>query len=72
MKERTWRYFKRHKWLLIFTGIFLLLTPQAFKYADYERGYDSTGGEMFFPFIPLVIWMVGKSMTDLFSEDKHD
>ena len=58
----------KHKWLLILTGIFLILTPWVFKYADLERGYDATGGEILFPFIPLIIWLVIKSIEDVFKK----
>ena len=55
----------RYKWLLIFTGVCLALTPWMFYAADKERGYDSTGGEILFPFIPLVIWTLYKSAKGL-------
>ena len=44
------------KLLLILTVLFLILTPYVFELADIERGYDSTGGEIVFPFLPLIIW----------------
>ena len=43
-------FLRKHKWVLVFSLICLILTPLVFELADKERGYDSIGGEMFFPF----------------------
>ena len=44
--------------LLIATIIFIVLTPLIFRIADFERGYNSTGSEILFPFIPYIIYKV--------------
>lgn len=34
------------------------ITPYMFHLADLERGYDATGGELFTPMLPLLVWMI--------------
>lgn len=46
------------------TGLCWGLTPYIFNVADNQRGYDSTGGEILFPFIPLLIWIVASVFKD--------
>ena len=36
-----------------------------FEYADQQRGYEATGGEIFIPVIPLLIWLVIRVTRDL-------
>lgn len=48
-----------------FTIIWLSLTPLVFLLADMERGYNATGGEIFFPLIPLLIYGFTKMKEDL-------
>ena len=50
-------------WLLLII-IFIALTPNVFEYADKQRGYDATGGEILFPLIPLVLWLIVKTIKD--------
>ena len=64
--------FKNFRWLLFFNIVFIMLTPLAFELADKQRGYDSTGGEILFPFIPFVVWLVIKSINELFEELKRN
>lgn len=68
------QFIKRHSLLLAVTGIFLTLTPQIFTYADAQRGYNAIGGEMFFPFIPLMVWVMWGAVKDfkqIFNESEE-
>ena len=53
--------FLRNRWVWL-TALFWLLTPLIFYLACLERGYRAIGGEIFFPLIPLLIWMVVKTI----------
>jgi hypothetical protein len=53
---------KKLKWFLY--GIWVGLTPSVFSYADMSRGYDATGGEIFYPFIPLIGWLIVECIKD--------
>lgn len=50
--------------LLLFTVICWGLTPYIFCLADLERGYDATGGEIFIPLLPVIVWAFIKTMKD--------
>jgi len=65
------QFIKRHSLLLAVTGIFLILTPQMFTYADAQRGYNAIGGEMFFPFFPLIVWLMWGAVKDTFKDFKQ-
>ena len=65
------QFIKRHFMLLVVTGIFLTLTPQMFTYADAQRGYNAIGGEMFFPFIPFMLWLMWGTVKDTFKDFKQ-
>jgi len=54
---------KKHFWFWL-TLVFAALTPSAFVFAYLERGYFAVGGEVLFPFIPLLIWMFVKEVED--------
>lgn len=45
---------RRLMWLALFV-VCWALTPLAFAAADLERGYDSTGGELLLPILPVII-----------------
>jgi hypothetical protein len=47
-------------------AIWIGFTPAVFALADAERGYDATGGEIFHPFLPLLLWLIAKSIKDDF------
>ncbi|GHU57190.1 hypothetical protein AGMMS49975_22180 [Clostridia bacterium] len=51
-------YRKRIWWL--FVGLCVGFTPYMFILGDLERGYDSTGSEAAFVFIPLLIYLIKK------------
>ena len=55
--------FLRNRWVKL-TALFWLLTPLIFYIAYLERGYRAIGGEIFFPLIPLLIWLVVKTVKD--------
>jgi len=46
----------------IFIGLCFGITPYIFKIADLERGYNATGGEIFIPLIPLLVWAMKDSI----------
>lgn len=54
---------RSHGWWL-FIGLCLGITPYMFRIADAQRGYDATGGEIFVPFIPLLVWMMKDVVKD--------
>lgn len=62
--ERMKRKIKSHGWWL-FIGLCLGITPYMFRIADAQRGYDATGGEIFVPFIPLLVWMMKDVVKDI-------
>jgi hypothetical protein len=64
--------FKRILAWLLATGICLALTPAVFSYADAQRGYDATGGEIFFPLLPLFAWAIHRTIADAIKEFKTD
>lgn len=55
---------RSHGWWL-FVGLCLGITPYMFRIADAQRGYDATGGEIFVPFIPLLVWMMKDVVKDI-------
>jgi len=57
-------------WLIV-EAIFLALTPQMFIYARTQRGYDAIGGELFFPFLPLLAWLIWGTIQDTFRNFKE-
>jgi hypothetical protein len=46
----------------VFVGFCLGISPYIFVLADVQRGYDATGGEIFVPLIPLLIWVIKNSV----------
>ena len=57
-------------WILL-TISCLLFTPVVFRNAREQRGYFAIGGEIFIPFIPLILWLVVKVVKDVFKEFKN-
>lgn len=57
-------------WFLL-TGVCLALTPYIFAYADTQRGYNATGGEIFIPFLPVLCWLIVRTVKDTFKEFKN-
>ena len=53
-----------------FTGLCWAVTPSMFAYADLQRGYDATGGEMFIPLLPVFAWMFLKTIKEMINEFK--
>lgn len=50
----------------IFIGLCIGITPYVFHLADLERGCtNGVGGEIFIPFIPLIVWMIKDSIKDM-------
>ena len=47
---------KRNLWFLL-TGFCLGFAPTLFRIADFERGYDATGGEMAIFILPILAWL---------------
>ena len=44
-------------WFGLLLGVSVMLIPLSFLYADLERGYNATGGEVFMIALPiLVMW----------------
>lgn len=62
--ERMKRKIKSHGWWL-FVGFCLGVTPYVFRIADAQRGYNATGGEIFVPLIPLLLWMAKDAVKDI-------
>lgn len=59
------RKIKKCCWL-IFIGLCIGITPYTFHLADIERGYtNGVGGEIFIPFIPLIVWAIKASIKDM-------
>lgn len=48
---------KKYK-LHILLLIWVALTPIIFSLADYLRGYDATGGELVWLFMPVLVWII--------------
>lgn len=55
------RKIKKCCWL-IFIGLCIGITPYMFYLADLERGYNATGGEIFIPLLPLLVWAIKDSI----------
>jgi len=60
--------FLKNRWVQC-TAVFILLTPIVFHLAYLERGYSAIGGEVVFPFIPLIVWMFAKTIKDVINND---
>jgi hypothetical protein len=43
-----------------------------FRIADTQRGYDATGGEIFVPFIPFLVWAIKDSIKEMKGVFKND
>jgi|GEM_PF-2629861 len=56
--------FIKNKWVWL-CGITWLLTPFIIHYARIERGSSALGGEIFIPFLPLVLWILCGSIKDV-------
>ena len=54
-------------WVLL-TMLFIVFTPTVFNHAKIQRGYDAIGGEIFFPIMPLVLWVLVKVIKDMLKE----
>lgn len=68
--KRMKRNFRKNLgWIIIF-AIFFAITPLMFHLADLERGYNATGGEMFVPMIPFLLYAVRSTVADLKEERK--
>ena len=66
-------FLRRNKRWLALIAVFLALTPLVFRLADLERGFQATGGEIFFPLIPLFLWaFVSTIKNSLRKEDEND
>ena len=62
--ERMKRKIKQVYWW-VFVGFCFGITPYMFYIADLKRGYNATGGEIFIPLIPLLVWMVKEVVKDI-------
>lgn len=51
-----------------FTAFCWGITPYAYVYADQERGYDATGGEIFVPLIPFIVFVLVKAFKEIIYE----
>ncbi len=56
----------------IFIGLCLGITPYIFTIADMERGYNATGGEIFVPLIPFLVWAIKDSIKEMKGVFKND
>lgn len=56
----------------IFIGLCLGITPYIFTIADMERGYNATGGEIFVPLIPFLVWAIKDSIKEMKGEIQDD
>lgn len=56
----------------IFIGFCLGITPYMFYIADLERGYNATGGEIFIPLIPFLVWAIKDSIKEMKGVFKND
>ena len=56
----------------VLIAVFLAFTPLVFYLADLERGFDATGGEIFFPLIPFVIWGIARTVKETTQEIRKD
>ena len=54
----------KSKWLL-FVATCWAFTPLVFYAAYLERGYWTTGGEILFPLVPVLIWLFAKTIADV-------
>jgi hypothetical protein len=46
---------KNNFWLGLLLGVSIMLIPLSFLYADLQRGYNGTGGELFTIALPLLV-----------------
>jgi len=44
------------------------ITPYVFELADLERGYNGTGGEIFIPLIPFLVYAIKDSVKEMKGE----
>ena len=56
----------------IFIGLCLGITPYIFTIADMERGYNATGGEIFIPLIPFLVWAMKDFIKEIKGVFKND
>lgn len=64
----TKRKVKQCSWW-IFIGLCIGITPYMFHLADLERGYtNGVGGEIFIPFIPILVYMIKDSIKQIMRE----
>jgi len=65
-------FIQAEKGWIIFILFCLILTPIVFELAYIQRGYEALGGEIFFPFSPLLLRCLVKTITDCFKEIKRE
>jgi hypothetical protein len=53
-------------------GLWLGFTPYVFYLADLERGYDGIGGEILFPFVPLLVGVIIHEVKDMTKDLRGD
>ena len=61
----------KNKLWWLFVGLCFGLTPYIFQLAEQERGYKAIGGELIFPFIPLIVWCLMFVSKDLVKSIKE-
>jgi hypothetical protein len=54
----------------MFCGFCFGITPFIFQIADLERGFNATGGEIFIPLIPFLLYSICKSTKEILKEGK--
>ena len=54
--------------LILFWSV--VFTPFVFYLANLERGYSATGGEVFLPFLPILLYALYQSEKE--RNDVHD
>ena len=69
--KRMKRKIKQVCWW-VFVGFCFGITPYMFYIADLKRGYNATGGEIFIPLIPLVLWAMKDSIKEMKGGFKDD
>ena len=61
MKSKIWDKLYR---LAVLQSVGCLIFSAAHHHATYIRGYNSLGGEVFFLFLPLIVYLIKSVFSD--------
>lgn len=74
MKDRLKRFWRRNRGVIGWSAIIFweLCTFPVWQQAQQFRGYPGIGGEIFWPFMPLLMYFVAETIYGIWQVAKED